>query len=763
MRRPPREHTLRIIENIRRQAHERFAPSAPIEEPSLDPLPEASLGERILGASPIPSSPSSASFLIHHSEDEEVIARRKERARLELEEKQREYSAARSQNEHVVMSLESLNVVGSSVSSLAELIRAKEEEIRLKKSANEARKSELAQKQKDALEKEMRIKQLEYLKQLEEEDMMVDEEMENIDKANSELECKISKQASIIEKLIAPHQDPITSSPSSVGGRGFSRSPLSSHASSSSPVTVVPVCVLNRPSPSASPALMTQQSFERKSTPEIFSIASPARIDDTDVLVQDLSPTGFGGASNNLTNLSPVSYEVGGMISLLPSPEMEMPMCDEISDLPDDVFETLGVGKFVLEPLLERSSSVHEEEQISLADSPYREDNGVVESNHDQVLSPQGVVVTSVVDLDGVDISPMASDNHEIISISKLSLSGFADTEDDISPVQAMPLPASADPGGPVGAAAAVVAAEFTLSTEEDRKGMDICEEETATTVPPSEIDELTDSILTSLMDSILTEHLVSRQPREAPRIPTRIDSFDLPLEESGTETRVHTLDPDMVIKHLVNSITEHVWVSLSDELTELAMKQLKILNYESILHNIPGIPPPVSACIADAFLVLIDSLPPALAAERDWQIRFPSGGSSSKNPMVPFLPSRHSLGSLMKELRGLIVDYNKSMDCVGEAATAHVETVLSREYLKKFRADEVLFQCNDSGLWMRFEGGPNAVTCTRAEAEIVDEVTVFVYEAILMSIANDFHAVGGDVPGACVGDVPGENKVLYN
>jgi hypothetical protein len=138
--------------------------------------------------------------------------------------------------------------------------------------------------------------------------------------------------------------------------------------------------------------------------------------------------------------------------------------------------------------------------------------------------------------------------------------------------------------------------------------------------------------------------------------------------------------------------------------------------------------------------------------AERDWQIKFPG----SKNPMAPFLSQRHCLGSLMKELRKLIESYNRGYDSVsGGQQSQKIEDLLCKEYVKKMKCDEIFFQCNNSELWTQFEGMSGY---TRAESQIIDEVSSFVLQAVFTSIASDFNTSSFSYTGY---DTP--EDVIYN
>jgi hypothetical protein len=280
----------------------------------------------------------------------------------------------------------------------------------------------------------------------------------------------------------------------------------------------------------------------------------------------------------------------------------------------------------------------------------------------------------------------------------------------------------------------------FTLSPEEDRcdKMEDVSVAEVTTTASgTSETDELVDLVVTSLIESIISDHFIELDRTShhtnrsvIPRINTRIDSFDL-VDSSGVlDKQPEYIDANLVAKTVIEAVCMKIWVSVDEELSDAHLDHMKrMIDYEEIL--LPLIPcSSVAACIADAFRVLIDSLPPAIAAEREWQIKFPGAHS----PMAGYLPQRHSLTSLTKSLIELVNSYNRSISN-SDQDIAQVEAFLCHEYLKKSKCDEILFQCNDSDMWTRFDSN----TCSRAEAEIFEDVSLFVFEAIISSIAADF------------------------
>ena len=281
----------------------------------------------------------------------------------------------------------------------------------------------------------------------------------------------------------------------------------------------------------------------------------------------------------------------------------------------------------------------------------------------------------------------------------------------------------------------------FTLSPEEERcdqKDVSLNEVTTAGSGSSSETDELADLVIASLIESIISDHFVeldqtprhTDSPGQSPRINTRIDSFDVVDSSQILEKPAAFIDANFVVKSVIEAVCLKIWVSVDEPLSEAHLDHMKQkIDYEEILSSvIPSAS--VAVCIADAFRVLIDAFPPALAAEREWQLKFPG----SHSPIAGFLPSKHSLSSLTKSLVELINAYNKSLSST-EQDIAQVEAFLCQEYLKKSKCDEILFQCNDSDMWTRFDSN----TCSRAEAEIFEDVSLFVFEAIISSIAADF------------------------
>ena len=627
--------TMRLIEDIRRRAAEisrgssmfvdesnmpsmvipREAPDTPVQhsrDTFIPPLNHLSRSIRdIHPSSPRAISPANWVVRDHHSsllmsspspsvsslglveEESAAINRRKEQVRAELEQKQRDLADSLRHSDHAVISLESLNVVGSSVRSLSELIRAKEAEIEAKKSAYISRKSEF----------EIKQKQLDYLKQLEQEEAKI--EMDTL---------ALSDCLPIPEEVSVP---PLPSPPPSL-----------------------PHQVTQSPPPVSS----------GKRTPEIYSISSPIR------QVRDVS------------DLSPVSEAT-----------LSVPI-----PIPDYMYEKLGIEEMILE---------HPPEEDDLLTA-------------DLLMSP----------LDNNSHSPGATPELEDIS----------NTAKDVSlPTEVLV----------TGEAEGV----FTLSVEEDWcDHMEFYQDEVTTTVP-SEVDEIADLVVSSLIDSILSEQFIdldnSKKPEHlsltkpsSPRINTRIDSFDI-VESSQIEPSSHSLNASLIVQHILESVTSKIWVKTDEELSDIHLNHIRsMVDFEDVLSAI--VPSSsVAVCLADAFLVLVDSFPPAIAAEREWQVKFPG----SHSPVAGFLPGRHTLDSLTSAFVQLIESYNKSLS--SDHDISQIETFLCHEYLKKSKCDEILFQCNDSDMWTRFDSN----TCSRAEAEIVEEVSLFVLEAIVTSVASDF------------------------
>lgn len=129
---------------------------------------------------------------------------RKEQARAELEQKQEEFALDSPRGmveEGPVLVLQSLEIARSSVSSLSELIRAKEREIEARKAEYSDKRKSLLEKRREALEQEMKIKQLEYLRQLEEEELDLVKKAESAQKLSESLTEKIINQSREIERL----------------------------------------------------------------------------------------------------------------------------------------------------------------------------------------------------------------------------------------------------------------------------------------------------------------------------------------------------------------------------------------------------------------------------------------------------------------------------------------------------------------------------------------------------------------------------------
>jgi hypothetical protein len=129
--------------------------------------------------------------------DLETITTRRSLARVALDQHQREVSEICSpkafETDHMVMSLESLDEGRSSISSLTELIRAKESELA-------ARKAQYGDQRKQLLEKEMRVKQIEYLRRLEEEEKLVEWKIESVGKRAAEIDSILATEESMERK-----------------------------------------------------------------------------------------------------------------------------------------------------------------------------------------------------------------------------------------------------------------------------------------------------------------------------------------------------------------------------------------------------------------------------------------------------------------------------------------------------------------------------------------------------------------------------------
>jgi hypothetical protein len=129
--------------------------------------------------------------------DLETITTRRSLARVALDQHQREVSEICSpkafETDHMVMSLESLDEARSSISSLTELIRAKESELA-------ARKAQYGDQRKQLLEKEMRVKQIEYLRKLEEEEKLIEWKIESVGKRAAEIDSILATEESMERK-----------------------------------------------------------------------------------------------------------------------------------------------------------------------------------------------------------------------------------------------------------------------------------------------------------------------------------------------------------------------------------------------------------------------------------------------------------------------------------------------------------------------------------------------------------------------------------
>ena len=153
---------------------------------------------------------SNGGFSLHRLSPSPEMHRRREQVRVDLEQKQRDLleefamdSPRGMMGEGQVLVLESLDIGRSSVSSLTELIKSKEKEIEVRKSDYTDKRKGLLEKRREALEQEMKIKQLEYLRQLEEEERAIARKAESAKLLSESLTEKISNQSREIERLLA--------------------------------------------------------------------------------------------------------------------------------------------------------------------------------------------------------------------------------------------------------------------------------------------------------------------------------------------------------------------------------------------------------------------------------------------------------------------------------------------------------------------------------------------------------------------------------
>ena len=175
---------------------------------------EARVGEPLISG-PVDMSCSSleseGGFSLHRLTPSPEMHRRREQVRVDLEQKQRDLleefamdsSPRGMMGEGQVLVLESLDIGRSSVSSLTELIKSKEKEIEVRKSDYTDKRKGLLEKRREALEQEMKIKQLEYLRQLEEEERAIARKAESAKLLSESLTEKILNQSREIERLLA--------------------------------------------------------------------------------------------------------------------------------------------------------------------------------------------------------------------------------------------------------------------------------------------------------------------------------------------------------------------------------------------------------------------------------------------------------------------------------------------------------------------------------------------------------------------------------
>jgi hypothetical protein len=537
-------------------------------------------------------SPSSRSF-------DEQISRRKEEARLELQQKQRQLlntlHVGKELDEGQVLCLDSMEIMRSSVSTLAELIRIKEAEVARTKSLYEEERQVVIEQERQAKEQERKLQQIAHLKRLEEEEAEVLRQIEAAQMDAKALSEKIKNQSIVIEKLTAQK----------------SKTP--------SPVT---------------------PSRTVESAVQVFSIGTP-----------------------------------------LPGNQSE-----DLADSPWCVRETSGSEAFNLE------------------NSPSEMLEAIMETEKPLVIDVPCAL------LEGGTPTDLSS------------------SEDSLSDAPVKPIDTSMTEKDCV-RSPQLEDQKTEHSSNEDEKQSPSPASEGKQTVAPN-FDAITDSLLDSLLTEIIGEMNVSvnrsvstvATPTEREwKIPTRVDSFDLPekqpqpiVEEDPTK-----MNSERVMGLVKTALRDHMpHLGLTDEISDEDGNRIREIDFSSYLRS--ELDEDMSLCVGDAFIELLDDPPPNVAADSSWGFR----RNPARNPLAAFLPQRHSLASLFKELEKLIADHNKDYDDPMERIQA-----VYRENMKKF--------CIKFNREMFSEA--NAEEDEAIKNEIIDEVTSYIEEALFNSVFADF------------------------
>lgn len=745
------------------------------------PLNHMSRSIREISGSPSPSSSV-------HSQDD-ALFHRKERARVELQLKQKEILELHAldsprrymadQRESAMLTLQSMEIARSSVSSLTEMIKMKEQEIADKKSQYTDQRRTLVDQRRALLEQEMQLKQLEYLQQLEEEESALAQKSETTKKLSDSLSNKIRSHSALIERLQSNSTSPVTLTPPPVAA--------------TSPVVITPPVTPGKPL-AISLATPDQHTHSAKGLmsggPEMYAIGTPGGVQE--------GPEPSPYMAKREEGPSPFTHMMMGSpldtIMFMPSPiadssgQEASPFTNMLMASPVSVFPAeLGDQRHALTEGADGSLFTN------MASPVGHDSTGVVSPNGSGILFSPAVLVD-----DPCDSDPETSPVGRTELVSPVWLAQFSPPMDG-SPPHVMSDDITIMPQcSPIGSLELVdfttgktstmeqhteeVSGEFFVedllagklsdlktppkpnrlfrrSTGSD----DLDTVEVGKTVPPLESpgevcedavvehdfltmtrlasddnaeDVITDALLDSLIETVIAESYVlgasavssPRSPSPAPvqqwRLPTRFDAFDLPatVEDVSTDSVVSV---DAVVSAITAAVCKRLHVDVCDALDDSQIATIGMIDFMPSLEQIPGLGDSMAMCVADAFIDLLSSLPPAAAANKAWAAKCPGG----VNPLAAFLPIRHSLQSLLAQLKSLIAVH-------ADTASDETERVdaVCKQFLWKFNLDEAAFQCNVA----QFRVDEDA-EAAQLKDEILAEVDEFILEAVMTSVAGDF------------------------
>ena len=613
------------------------------------------------------------------------MERRKESVRHELEAKQKELlevmaSPRNKPDEDQVVVLQSLEIVASSVNSLAELIKKKEVEIQAQKFKYSDQRRTLIERRRELLEQEMKIKQLEYLRSLEEENKSLAKKTESVMSVSVSLEEKIRSQSQIIYDLQKSAIEP--ESP---------RIPVRQAAEVYEIATPQTVNVAATESP-----LIADREIEIpedlpllvETSPEIFSESPPAPPD---------AP--LRGASLMFDNVSPVSCiqfsppEDSMMNTLLPSPGIPMPVSDDITVMSPE-FEAASERKLVLVDLL---AANQQEPWIMPVASPGD-------------LSPH----KPEFEVEVVGVAPLAEEDR---------MSAVGDVLVDLSrgSVESVSLEEVEEEEKPI---------KFVVP----ESAMDLLSEALVNALVDSVISEQfieLSRLSTSSTDvpSTPSNLFVPKQP-----LPVRVDAFDLFHTVAASITVAAVYDPVAVINLIRREVAGHLNIKSDDPITDHLVEKIKYMAIERKLRSeFNDLPDSMALCIQETFFMLLDSLPPAAYADRTWSAR----SRGCRNPLSSFLPKQHSVESVLKQLEDLLVE--SVAPC--SDPTDRVEAI-SSDFLKKFSLDEVAFQLGALGVTTVVRSEEEMVAAEKAiVAEVAGFILEAVVTSVATDFDSPVHA----------------------